>query len=529
MKRFGSLFPFLEHGAAHLHIGRLVANHDFLRALLRFGTFDEYVLANPSSGNRQALASAMESWGLPADRLARVRQLSYPEWADTLGRDRYHVVHVGGWGWFMPGLHYLRAARAATPWPITGVTFSLHGREMVDHAVRMAHAQLAPCDAVFCISRDGREAMRRLLAGAGRIAGRDYAGQLLHLPLGIDDDLFGAAGDGARARARLRIPADAVVLLTLGRITPSQKMDLGPWLRAFAHGVRPRATRPVVVLLAGGASPADLALVRDTVGRLGIADLVRVHPNFPADQKPDLLAAADVLVSPVDNTQETFGLSLVEAHAAGLPVVASRYDGYKDLVEDGVDGYLVDTVGLPGDPAAEWFDVLEGGIAQLVQSQTVAIDLPQLVDRVVELVDQPERRRAMGARGRDAAGAYRFSRVIARWEAAWDELAARAARDGVPAAGPNPWNVDPGQVFGHYPSHVLEDRDRVVAAAPEADEALYADVAPWLPREVRARVFDLARTPATVGELIAQVGASPEVTRFAVVWLLKYGLLARAR
>jgi hypothetical protein len=51
MKRFGSLFPFLEQGVRHAHIGRLVANEEFVRALLVHGRFDEYLFGSPSRSN----------------------------------------------------------------------------------------------------------------------------------------------------------------------------------------------------------------------------------------------------------------------------------------------------------------------------------------------------------------------------------------------------------------------------------------------------------------------------------------------
>ena len=57
--------------------------------------------------------------------------------------------------------------------------------------------------------------------------------------------------------------------------------------------------------------------------------------------KHQALAAADLAVSLVDNTQETFGLSVAEAMAACLPVVASNWNGYRDLIRQGVDGFLV--------------------------------------------------------------------------------------------------------------------------------------------------------------------------------------------
>lgn len=54
-------------------------------------------------------------------------------------------------------------------------------------------------------------------------------------------------------------------------------------------------------------------------------------------------AAADIFCSLSDNVQESFGLAIVEAMAAGLPVVASNWDGYRDTVEHGITGILVDS------------------------------------------------------------------------------------------------------------------------------------------------------------------------------------------
>jgi glycosyltransferase involved in cell wall biosynthesis len=527
MKRFVTVHPFLEHGSHQLHIGRLVANHDFARALLRYGTWDEYVFSGPSSTNLRAFQEAVGEWTLDEGRRRQLRFVAFPELAAGLRQRAHTAMHVGGWGYFMPGLHYLRGALGGTHWPITGVTFSLHGRDMVDHAVRVAHAGMSPVDAIFCISRDGLEVMRRLLDGAGQIVGRRFQGRLLHVPLGIDDESFETVGDRAKARARLRIPEGAVVLLTLGRLTPSQKMDLGPWLRAFAKRILPSVAQEVYLLLAGGGSTSDIKLVRETAERLGITERVRLHPNFPIEQKADLLAAADVLVSPVDNTQETFGLSLVEAMSAGLPVVASRYDGYKDIVRDGVDGFLIDTVGLPADPTAQWFPLLEQNVAQLLQSQTVAVDIDQCVARVLEMVRDEGLRRQMGENARSRADAeYRVSRMIATYEAYWTELAAAAPPP--VATGPNPWSLDPGRVFGHYPSVQLSDDDAVQARERRCDERPYTDVAPFLPVDRADEVLRWADRPVRVGALRQKAGLDDASFDFLVIWLLKYGFLGRA-
>jgi glycosyltransferase involved in cell wall biosynthesis len=527
-KRFGTVFPFLETGRQPRQLGRLVANADFTKALLQYGTFDELVFSNTSTSNLRIFSDVVQQWGVAPERLSTIRYVDYVALPAVLARESFHVFHLGGWGAFMPGLHYVRARHASNPWPITAITHSLHGREVVDHAVRVSHAGLAPYDAIFCTSRDGREAMRRLLSAGATIAGSSFAGRLEHLPLGIDDDILDRPGDRARGRARLRIPADAVVLLVLGRMTPFQKMDLAPLLRTFARSVLPRSVRPACLLLAGSASADDLRLVTAAIERYGLAPHVRLNANFTAEQKADVLAAADILVSPVDNTQETFGLSVLEAMAAGLPVVASRFDGYKDLVDDGVDGFLIDTVASPLDPMQEWFDLLDPGIAQLFQSQGVAVDTEQLAARLLALIaDEPLRERMARAGRTKVARYYRWSRVIARYEANWDLLAAEAARTGLvaPRTLDNPFNLGPQQVFPHYASHALDPARHVIATGAPLDEHPYNETTIVLTPGLLDRLMALAQREVSVADLVSSAGAPPAHAIYAVVWLLKYGLL----
>jgi len=528
MRRFGTVFPFLEAGRQSRHLGRLVANHDFAKALLTYGTFDEYVFSNTSASNLKTFAEMTQQWDLPDDRRGRIRYACYAELPDLLQRQSFHAFHLGGWGAFMPGLHYIRARYASNPWPITGVIHSLNGREVIDHAVRVSHAVMAPYDAIFCTSRDGREAMRKLLAGGEAITGRRFAGRLEHLPLGIDDNLVDHAGNREVARARLRIAPETVVLLVLGRMTPSQKMDLGPLLRTFARQIVPKSPRPVCLLLAGNASPDDIRLVKTSVARYALDPHVRLQANFPLEQKADVLATADILVSPVDNTQETFGLSLLEALAAGLPVVASRFDGYKDLVDDGVDGFLIDSYASPADPMEEWFDLLDPNIAQLYQSQGVAIDPSQLAARTLQLIGDEGLRASMAAAGRSKIDReYRWSRVIARYEAVWDDLAAEAARV-VPMQWPttaNPFNLGPASVFSHYASHALRPEQHVVASTTTLDDAPYNETSLILQPALLQRLLALAADGARLADLVSSARVPEGHAWYALTWLVKYGLL----
>jgi glycosyltransferase involved in cell wall biosynthesis len=505
-----------------------VANSDFAKALLTYGSFDELVFGNTSVSNLKIFAETIQQWNLPERRLASIRYVTYVDLPALLERQAFHVFHLGGWGAFMPGLHYVRSRYASNPWPITAVIHSLNGRDVVDHAVRVSRSAMAPYDAIFCTSHDGREALRKLLAGGAAIAGRGFAGRLEHLPLGIDDDLVAQSGNRERARARLRIAADAVVLLVLGRMTPFQKMDLAPLLRTFARHVLPRSPRPLCLLLAGSASPEDLSLLTAGIERYGIGRHVRLQANFPADQKPDVLAAADILVSPVDNTQETFGLSLLEAMAAGLPVVASRFDGYKDLIEDGVDGFLIDSYASPIDPMDEWFDLLDPNIAQLFQSQGVAIDPEQLADRLLGLIGDEARRATMGVAGRAKVGReFRWSQVIARYEATWDRLSAQAAHTGIVSSSDavNPFNASPHTIFSHYASHAFQPGQRVTATTDTLDDSPYNEASVVLRPALLEALLVRARGGASIEELVAAAQAPPDHAWYALTWLFKYGLL----
>jgi hypothetical protein len=374
------------------------------------------------------------------------------------------------------------------------------------------------------------------------------------VPLGIDDNLLSAAGDRAIARRRLQIPADAVTLLVLGRITPAQKMDLAPLFKTFAQQILPRAARPVILLVAGGADDRDLKLLESLIDAYGLRASVRMHANFMLRLKPDLLAASDVLLSPVDNTQETFGLSLLEAQAAGLPVVASRFDGYKDLVEDGVDGFLIDTwwCEAEGDPVEEFFDLMDPNVAQLLQAQSVAVDMPQLADRVLRLVADESLRAEMGRRGRAKVDRdYRFSTIVRRYESLWDDLAREAARVGLPSSGApaiNPYNFGAARLFNHYATRTISPDDRLVATAaisvtggvtggvaggaaagraPHIDAA-YNEARPLL-HDALAAMIHAAAAPITAAELIALAGDPADRAWFTLLWLVKYDLLRLAR
>jgi D-inositol-3-phosphate glycosyltransferase len=171
---------------------------------------------------------------------------------------------------------------------------------------------------------------------------------------GVDLSVF-RPGSAAAARARLGLPADAVVLMFAGRIQPLKGPDVV--LHAAADLLRscPALADRLVVVFVGGPSGSEVGApgrLESLAGRLGLAGLVRMEPPCPQRELADWYRAASVVLVP--SHSESFGLVALEAQACGTPVVAAAVGGLRTAVRDGYSGVLVDG----HDPAA-WARVLE--------------------------------------------------------------------------------------------------------------------------------------------------------------------------
>jgi D-inositol-3-phosphate glycosyltransferase len=164
----------------------------------------------------------------------------------------------------------------------------------------------------------------------------------LVVPPGVDLQRF-CPGDQQAARRRVGVPADAVVLLFVGRIQPLKAPDV--LLQAAARmladdpGLRDRL-HVLVVGAPSGSGLAEPQRLQELAVRLGVTDVVRFLPPQPPEQLAEHYRAADVAVVPSHN--ESFGLVALEAQACGTPVVAAAVGGLHTAVEDGVSGLLVE-------------------------------------------------------------------------------------------------------------------------------------------------------------------------------------------
>jgi glycosyltransferase involved in cell wall biosynthesis len=204
------------------------------------------------------------------------------------------------------------------------------------------------------------------------------------IPNGIPTDEY-APDPNRRRRWRQRhgLEPEAIVLTHVGRFAPPKNHAL--LIEAFAQV---RTHTPLYLLLVGGGELEDA--VRQQVAGLGLQERVRflgVRADVPA-----ILNASDLFV--LSSRWEGNPLSVMEAMAAGLPVVSTAVGGVPELVREGETGLLVPS----GDAAA---------LARALQA----------------LVDDPARREAMGKAARQHAVAhFDIRHTVRQYEALYERL-----------------------------------------------------------------------------------------------------------
>ncbi|SFR78531.1 Glycosyltransferase involved in cell wall bisynthesis [Microbacterium azadirachtae] len=151
------------------------------------------------------------------------------------------------------------------------------------------------------------------------------------IPNGVDLERFRPPTDAERrdARAALGLDDEHRVALFIGHELRWKGVPLA--IDALVHA-------PTVMLLVVGGDSETIPLMLRRAERAGVLD--RVHFAGVRTDLQAVFAAADMFVFPT--LYEPYGMVVSEALASGLPVVATRQGCAADLIEDGVNGYLVD-------------------------------------------------------------------------------------------------------------------------------------------------------------------------------------------
>ncbi|NLW80872.1 MAG: glycosyltransferase family 4 protein [Desulfovibrionales bacterium] len=519
---WGTLDPFVERGPV---LGRKVANRGFIQALLTVDPFDGYHFFLPDALSGQAVHDFVQQYhpGLGP----KIRILPRTELPSRIASTAYHCFHLSDCMTTQGFLAALRNRVSCTAFPVTGVTHSLsyarYGQAIAQHV----WSGVTRRDCIVATSRAGASVVRNMLQGLLERMPDATVPQVELVPLGVWRDEFVREGHAPLAG----VPDAKTVFLVPGRISPYSKMDILPLLRAFQRlGRAGTDLGGICLVLAGGADegtelPGTLASLGANIG------LEIVVVRCPDDEvKKALLHRADVVVSLADNPQETFGLTLLEAGAAGKPVIASDYDGYRDLVLHGQTGLLVPTMDSGMDETVGLMaPLLYDSVYHLWLAQDVAVDVAILAGYLARLIDPGERER-MGAAAREHARKFDWPKIVKQYLALWERLHEEPCP--LPGQGAfwHPLALDYGRVFSVYASgrlhesHVLEATDLGRAVYRGQDHpVMYAGIEDRIDLDLMRFILVRARRGIAWGRL-AEECSSPALGS-TVLWMLKNDLL----
>lgn len=279
-------------------------------------------LAVPS--RRLKTLPCLVRWGLHADRLVRQHHPAFL-WAGNVKP----AGHVARWVGGRRGLPYGLI--------VYGLDLQLIARQAAADPARRRRAAALLWDAAGTVAISHWTASR-FTALAGELGVADAARHLRVVPPGVDAARFHPGASTAALRDRYGL-VDRPWLLTVARLMPHKGIDTGldvlQALRAAGHEVG---------YMVAGTGP-DAERLRRKADRLGVAADVRWLGRVPEEDLPGLYGAATVylgLSRQEGDEVEGFGLSLLEAQACAVPVVAGLEGGTEDAVTHGVTGFLVD-------------------------------------------------------------------------------------------------------------------------------------------------------------------------------------------
>ena len=462
------------------------------------------------------------------------------------------VVYYPGPGIGEHAFH--RAAFGHGDWSLCGITHTTSSAGAMDALADLLISPVQPWDAVICTSSAVKNNVERLLQAQvdylqARLGiSRVVLPQLPVIPLGIHTaDFIFTDDQKAAARAALGVYPDTLVVLFMGRLSFHAKAH--PLAMYQALDAAAKATGKSVVLLECGWHANDhiTRAYADATEMACPSVRVVTLDGRKAEDRQTAWAGADVFCSLSDNIQETFGIVPIEAMAAGLPVVVADWDGYKDTVRDGVDGFRIPSLmpgaGLGGDLALrhaleiDTYDMYCGHTCSLV-----AVDVQAAATAFEKLFTNPALRQQMGEAGTHRAKeVYDWAVIIPQYEALWaklNEMRNAQAKDLKPLPHPWPARMDPFHAFASYPTHMLTPQTRLALVDADADTAIqrtrafrelamvnFAKVV--FPTEVEIEVLlRAAAHPQTAQELVKDI--TPERQAFvfrSLAWLLKLGVL----
>lgn len=520
--------------------GRRMAGDSFLRGWFRHAAVDEWLaLTHGPSDARQFHDFSTKH--RPGEKV-RVERLENARAIAPVG-----TMFISGPNFATEA--WRRSLWGETAYSICGITHTISTKAVMEGAWHLRAAPQAEWDAVICTSRAVRAAVSMQMDLIDDFLERRFGGkppprpQLPVIPLGVDCDAFRPdPAAGAALRKELGIDAQDSVALIVARLSPHEKFDPLPVYLALQRAQTGAGRKLHLILYGNFPDTYSQRVFLEPAGQL-MPDVPLHHlPHENAARRLAALLAAEMFLFPIDNLQESFGIAPVEAMAAGLPVVASDWDGVRDTVDGGA-GFRIPTTGARPEHVTATGLRYHGGTDNYIQylsqlSAVTQIDIGQMAKAIRRLIQEPDLRATMGAAGQARARTlFDWKVVIPAMQDLFAELdairrSADPARHPPIVASALPVAPSPMTYFRAFPTDTLAKDVRFrwsgTTTLPVAKMIALRDY------PVTKRIFEMpddvvlvasalaARGSATAAEISADVKFSAVKVERCLLWLMKY-------
>ena len=471
---------------ANKPIGRRSAGSSFLDAYLQYSGNDLHSLVITTPETKEWFQEKARS----IDSNATTQFTGIRNWgqaAKTTGTFHFPDPYLEGWAW-------RRMLYGDGNISLLGIMHTISGNKIQKAMSDFSSAPIRHWDALICTSRAGKKVVEGFLERQEeylrwRHGARHFERpQLPIIPLGINPSLWTNLEEPRarrnRCRKELGLPNQSRLILIAGRLDFLTKFQPDPLLRVL-ESLR-KSSQPNLELVIYGEAHNSNQLVQWKEGAKQLAPSVPIHwfQGKNREISAPLRWASDIFVSLADNPQETFGITPLEAMAAGLPCIVSDWDGYRDTViqkgeSDEPTGIRIPTRMIQGLGNPEAISCINGALGDRpaigMLSQGISVDLDCLKHGLNQLLDNELLRTTLGEAGqRRVNRLYDWKIVIEQWRELIHSLNERreSARESGLTLPPQlpPCRPSTSTAFGCYATEVI-DRDWNPPAPTPEEEA----------------------------------------------------------
>jgi len=452
----------------------------------------------------------------------------------------------------------LRSFFGHEKYSLSGITHTTASHSVMSSISSILTEPIMPWDSLICTSKSVLNTVNKILEAKSEFlniklnSSSTILPKFPIIPLGINCEDFNFTEQYRKSsRKELLINDDDIVIAYVGRLSFHAKSHHVPMYLALENLSKKLKKNQKIHLIQTGWFANDF--IENSFKDETDIICPSVNCIFLDGRNQDLkfktLASADIFMSLSDNIQETFGLTPLEAMASSIPVIVSDWNGYRSTVRDGEDGFLIPSYSLGNGFGEELMFQYTSGyinydnyIGNIVHK--VAVDIKICIDKLTELIENPDLRNNLGKNGKKRANDFfSWNVILNHYEDLYSELddirvkEFSTYRDISVKSLPSD-KLDPFYLFDDYPTEIINDDFEFYYSLKinslNIKEILNLNSTKYafsVPKDTDFnKIIDVLKINSfnNISDIIVKTKLDKEIVSKVIIFLFKYGYLSKA-